>query len=269
MFAGWLSKATRPGGGSALTALGAAGFLCALLSVQSAFADTTTLSSSKDNTIFEDFTGNSNGAGPVFFVGNNGSGSGFARRGLIAFDLSTVPKGATVTSVKLNLRCTRTPPSPTSTPIELHRLLHSWGEATSNSGTTGGKGVTAASGDATWNNYSNPSGAWIAKGGDFDSTFSVRTNVSSLASYTFGSTPRLVSDVQGWLDDPLSNNGWILTGNEVNIRTARQFASRQNPTIANRPTLTIDYTVPEPHTGALGLAVCASALARRRRRAPI
>ena len=49
-------------------------------------------------------------------------------------------------------------------------------------------------------------------------------------------------DVQAWLDDDSTNFGWLLRGDESTIFTARQFASRENLTVANRPLLTIDFT---------------------------
>ena len=52
----------------------------------------------------------------------------------------------------------------------------------------------------------------------------------------------MVSDVQRWLDDPSSNYGWILTGNEADARTSKRFNSRHNA--AAPPSLTIDYTPP-------------------------
>src|SRR5262249_14709352 len=38
--------------------------------------------------------------------------------------------------------------------------------------------------------------------------------------------------------------GWIVTGDETAIRTAKQFDSRENATAANRPVLTVDFTAP-------------------------
>ena len=54
----------------------------------------------------------------------------------------------------------------------------------------------------------------------------------------------MVADVQAWLDDPLTDFGWLLRGNEGASQTARRFDSRQNSVEANRPVLTIVYTPP-------------------------
>ena len=68
---------------------------------------TVILSAAKDNTIYQDATGNSNGIGENFFSGNTATES--ARRALIKFDIAAqIPAGAVITSVTLNLFCNRT-----------------------------------------------------------------------------------------------------------------------------------------------------------------
>ena len=52
----------------------------------------------------------------------------------------------------------------------------------------------------------------------------------------------MLADVQGWLDDPSTNFGWLLLGNESGTRTTKRFDSKDNPTEANRPALTIEFT---------------------------
>ena len=101
----------------------------------------------KDNTLFEDPSGLvSNGAGPTMFAGANGQAS--IRRALVAFDLSSIPAGATVTSASLNINVTKNHPG--SYAFDIHRMLADWGESDSNSGTSG-QGVDAHPGDVTWN----------------------------------------------------------------------------------------------------------------------
>src|SRR5512138_1978 len=75
--------------------------------VASAGAATVTLTTSKDNTLYESATGAlSNGAGAHFFAGRTGTNSGGKiRRGVIAFDVAAnVPPGSTITNVVLTLR---------------------------------------------------------------------------------------------------------------------------------------------------------------------
>ena len=59
--------------------------------------------------------------------------------------------------------------------------------------------------------------------------------------YTWGSTAGMVADVQSWLDDPGSNFGWIILGDEgTSLPTAKRFDSRE--TAATGPFLTVDFT---------------------------
>ena len=63
---------------------------------------TVSFSPNRDNTLYEDPTGQlSNGQGIYFFDGK--TGSNLLRRGLIAFDLSSIPTNATVTDATLSM----------------------------------------------------------------------------------------------------------------------------------------------------------------------
>ncbi len=69
--------------------------------------------------------------------------------------------------------------------------------------------------------------------------------VSGLGAYVFPSTAGLVSDVQGWVNNPGSNAGWLLISEgEGTPKTARLFATREDT--ANAPVLTIQYTLSAP-----------------------
>ena len=49
----------------------------------------------------------------------------------------------------------------------------------------------------------------------------------------------MVADVQGWIDNPGSNNGWMVIGDEVNPTTARRFDSSEG---GSPPQLVVDFT---------------------------
>ena len=85
--------------------------IAALLTIAGwATADTVQLAPSKDNTIYETPVDNSNGAGDGIFVGRVGfNGNGTKRRGLIAFDLSSIPSGSTINSATLRLEVALAP----------------------------------------------------------------------------------------------------------------------------------------------------------------
>ena len=199
-----------------------------------------TIGPSKDNTLYQSDTGSlSNGAGPSFFVGTT-AGS-LIRRGVIAFDIAgSVPAGATINTVALRLNMSMTLAA--AQPVELHRLLADWGEGTSVAPGGGGGGAPATTNDATWIHRFFNTVTWTNPGGDFSPSVSARTTVGAPGSYVWGSTPEMVADVQGWLNNPGSNFGWLLLGNEATSQTAKRFDSKENPTPSSRPTLTIDYT---------------------------
>jgi hypothetical protein len=202
---------------------------------------TVVLGTSKDNTLYQTPLGNiSNGAGDSFFVGVDGPMGGFTiRRGVIAFDIAdAIPAGSTINSVTLNLFMVQSRAGAET--IELHDALADWGEGNS-IGT--GMGAPATTNDATWiYRFFNTPATWTNPGGDFTSTVSASKSVSGVGSYTWGSTPQMVADVQNWLDHPTNNFGWVVLGNEAGTMTAKRFGTKENSVATDRPTLTIDYT---------------------------
>jgi|TARA_B100000470_G_scaffold185955_1_gene151294 hypothetical protein len=46
-----------------------------------------------------------------------------------------------------------------------------------------------------------------------------------------------------WIDNPDSNYGWLVLGDETENRTSKRFDSSENETEANRPILTIKYPI--------------------------
>lgn len=217
--------------------------MCVLLVNQSVISQTQVmLGSSKDNTLIQDATGSfSNGAGPDFFVGRvSTSGNGTIRRGVIAFNVAgSIPSGATITGVTLTLNMSHTNQLTAQT-IELHRTLQNWGEGTSFA--TGGQGASSTTGDATWLHTFYNTSFWAAQGGNFSGTISASKSVGAVQAYTWGSTTQMVSDVQSWLDNPATNFGWTVTGNEENLQTAKRFDTKENPSPSARPQLTVVYT---------------------------
>lgn len=202
---------------------------------------TITTSASKDNTIFETPEGNSNGKGIHFFAGRTGVMSGNSRRrALITFDLSQIPTGATIQSASLTLPMTKT--SSGAQAVALHRVSADWGEGSSNAGNINdGDGALAQSGDATWVHRFFNTDFWTNDGGDFNPTPSASISVSGIRSYTWGSTAAMVADVQSWIDNPSTNFGWIIIGNEAANSTTKQFASRESS--ANPPQLSVTFLV--------------------------
>ena len=183
----------------------------------------------------------SNGAGEHIFVGN--TAGGLARRSVIAFDFSgNIPVGATINRVSLTLNVSRTQAGEED--VIIHRLIADWGEGASDAAANEGGGTAPEPGDATWIHTHFDSNIWQTPGGDFSVAASASEPVGGIGPYTWKSTDGLVADVQGWLDDPLTNFGWLLLGNETGSQTTKRFYSKENPSAADRPSLTVEFTSP-------------------------
>jgi len=204
-----------------------------------------TISSSKDNTLYESSTGSlSNGAGTRCFTGRSGSkNSGLKRRAVIAFDVAKqIPKGSTITKADLVLTVVASASFSNNT-VSLHRLNADWGEAGSIGGGTGqGQGGAAKTNDATWIHTLFNTKKWANAGGDFNSKASGSTSVGTSGNATWASTTPMVADVQSWLDKPATNFGWLLLGDESTNATAKAFATKEDKTAAMRPRLVVTYT---------------------------
>lgn len=195
-----------------------------------------------DTTLFEDAPDNNLGATATLIAGT--TATGFRNRALVKFDLAGIPANATITSAALTLNVVKAGSGPGST-FDLHFMLQDWGEGSG----TGNQGTPANTGEATWNNRFHPSTPWNSPGAtadaDYVATISATNFMDGAGSYTFVSTPGLVSDVQAWLNHPGNNFGWILISeDEMDLATARRIGSREDPN--NTPVLTVQYTVPAP-----------------------
>ena len=203
----------------------------------------------RDNTIYSESSELSNGTGGDVFAGRTFGGN--MRRALLAFDLTTIPAGSVVRSATLHLTLTLAP-NMDPQDVSLHRLEADWGEADSYAAPPGGSGAPAERGDATWAESFFQSTSWATAGGDFAASPSAVTSVGSVSGVdTAWESPVMVADVQGWIDTPAANHGWILIGNEVGTMTARRFASRENGNATYRPHLVVEYTPPAGGPGAV------------------
>lgn len=224
------------------------------------------LGAAKDTMIFQNRDDHGAGGSPGFYAGTNSSLS--VRRGMIEFDVSSIPSTAVITQVQLRLLIGQIAgsgggggiPNPT---IGLHKLMVDWGEADTGASTATtlsgiGQGDPADADDATWNaRFFGSATPWGQPGGqpgiDFRATASASLvqgdDVGDISLWT--STPALVADVQSWLGASLSNHGWMLiNADETAAQTFRGFYSRDfnpnddptYPDLANYfPRLTVSY----------------------------
>ena len=207
---------------------------------------TATLSSIKDNTVYEGVD-SSNGSGYHMFAGTSTLGNDppeSIRRALLMFDVAqTIPSGSTIDSVSLRLNMSRTHPLSGIRTVSLHRVLADWGEGESHALGNEGIGATARYYDATWVYAFHDSVMWSNQGGDYTSAPSAQTDVGIEAAYKWKSV-EMAADVQSWLDTPAANFGWIIVCDESEGLTAKRFDTRENPDPPTRPSLSVWYTVP-------------------------
>ena len=196
----------------------------------------------KDNTMFEedDF---SNGKGEYLFAGRTAGTDGTPdnRRALLRFAVAdSLPAGATIDSVHLTLRVSKTVAG--ARIHSLHTLTADWGEGNSNAPGDEGTGENAQTGDATWTHRFFDTAVWSMTGGDFGVGAVASRSVAGVGFYTWASAG-MATDVQSWLDSPATNFGWIVIGDESTDTTTKRFDSREGVQAANRPKLTIYYTI--------------------------
>src|SRR6266513_3624400 len=208
-----------------------------------ASATTININPSKDNTLYEFVAADgdrSNGIGLHLFAGRTDMAE--KRRGVLAFNVAgSIPPGSTITSASLSMNMSRTLLN-TARTIELHKLLADWGQGTSDASGQEGQGIAATTNDATWRHRFYNTIFWTTQGGDFSGTVSASQSVGAIGLYVWSST-QMVADVQSWLDNPATNFGWLVLGNEATNDTTKRFDTRES-TIP--PVLTVEYTTATP-----------------------
>jgi hypothetical protein len=232
--------------GKRLMIVAAAAAAVGLIGAPIARAGSASLVASKDNTLFENPDGlSSNGSGSYLFVGRTSTNG--VRRALVAFDLpSAVPTNAFITSASLDVNVSRAILNSNAT---LHVVSQNWGEGASNAGDPGGGGTAAQTGDATWKHTFYNTGLWTNLGGDFNATASDTTSMG-FGNASFSSTQMEV-DVQNWINNPATNFGWLMKGDEAVSQSAKRLDSRESISGAG-PTLTVGWDASTWNSGTSG-----------------
>lgn len=176
-------------------------------------------------------------------------GDSHARRGLIRFDVSALAgQFASIDSITLRLNALFV--SGTNT-VELH------GPVAPNGGWVAGTSDDVPqAGTSTWNNLIDPGTPWIGGPGLGTTGFGALLDDNTYSSGFTGLTDFVITDpvlATAIINDFLSGNneGFFLVatnetlGVDTNIVA---FTSSEVMTVAQRPQLIINYTVPEPST---------------------
>jgi hypothetical protein len=195
-----------------------------------------TLDPSKDNSIYEE-SELSNGAGQYLFTGRTLQDN--RRRALLKFDLSeAVPEGHIVDSASLVLVPSLVKTDGTT--VAIYKVTTFWGEGSSDAEGPEGKGAPATDGDATWIKSVVSGDPWVKPGGDFDLQPIADTSVFLGTDALFESA-FLTSLVNSWIEDPTSNHGVIVKGDETKKGSAIRFNSREFANSGKLPMLKLYY----------------------------
>lgn len=254
-----------------------------------AFAATRTLSAAHDTTISSQSPDNNNGAAGSILTGRR-SASGSRMRGLIRFTMpASLEDRVTVTSAVLTMytevmnklgEATETPfesGQPTAATVSLKLLSQTWDE---------GNGVVLKSGSTTQANSAGEpcttittsrGATWTyanckAATGDWAGGTTVHTSDS--ASVARAVPPRAITwssstmnaDVQGWIDSPSTNFGWLITSNSegntaATTAQAQRFYSSEGSVSSRRPALAITYSCKSGFAASgLECTACTSAM---------
>jgi hypothetical protein len=243
--------------------------------------------STGDDTLFQ---ANNNDLGdPGIFVGTDSSSS--FKDGLMAFNVSTIPAGATITGATLDLYIGQVAGSGGGSvtnsgaprTISLYDESQAWGASTNEVGSTAfaghGQGFAANPGDATWNYAAYNSNSSLAT--PWTSGMPANITGSSVALATTSGIPgttsaevqwtsaALATEVQGWVNKPSSNNGLaVVNSNSSSAQSFLAFWGAQGAANAGNglaPDLAVTYVVPEPLSISMVVFGMPILLSRRRR----
>ena len=200
-------------------------FVAALGILPVAFCDTVNLTPVADTTISENNSASTEAMSGHMIVGHLQLANAMSR-GLLRFELTSLPSGAVVNSATLTVTVTIS--ASAADTHALHRMTAPWDEATAN-----------------W--ILSGFDEWMNGGGDYQSSPDATLSIAGAGDYTFLSTPGLVSSVQAWVDNTNSNHGWVLRSqSEASGRNGRRFSTREESPSLPVTTLTVDYTIPTP-----------------------
>ncbi len=176
------------------------------------------------------------------------------RRGLLKFDLSAVPAGATINGATLVLTMVAANTGGQYN-VSLHRALSEWFE-----GVKSGAAPDAGTDGSTWN-HRNVNGDlhWGAVGGQSGTDYAAVATDTEAVGQSGVYTWDVTADVADWIAGTAPNYGWwLLNASEATSGSNRAFAASDWPLAMDRPRLVIDYTEAAPGgSGARSFVVIA------------
>jgi outer membrane protein assembly factor BamB len=190
--------------------------------------EVTTLTANADNTLDAGLPGTNNGTaltvGTLSAAGNN-------QRGLVRFDLSTIPSTSAVKTSLLKMKLL-TPPG-ASRNQSAHRItgIVQW--------TEGGSNWTSRDGTVP-NNWSTPGGDFYATAAD---TQASGTTLGSIITWTIRNDGGVSNIPQGWVDGSLTNNGLLLKDQVEDAASSVSHQEMQSGTSKNILTVTTSAAI--------------------------
>ena len=182
---------------------------------------TVTLTAIDDSYLRLDNATTNYGTATTFEVGKSPSRT---KRGLLKFDLVTIPSNAIIQSGTMSI--TLTGGDVVTLSLSAHYLTQPWLESA-----------------VTWNKK-DASTNWTTAGGTYNTTATATiTSDATLVAKNFN----ISSLVQAWVNGSITNNGLLIKQtNEATLNKRHIYASSEHATTASRPKLTINYVVPLP-----------------------
>lgn len=168
----------------------------------------------KDTFVAEYYPSMENSTAQTFGVGAGINASGSRMWGLIKFDLGLIPNDAIINSATLRLKTAGVENATADKSISIHNVLSDWVET------------------VTWSNKPAFDGTAKATG-----TASKTNNTDNFFNVT--------AMVQEWVNGTTANNGMLLKETPEGVATGNIYFYASNAVAtSDRPTLTIDYTIP-------------------------
>jgi hypothetical protein len=190
-----------------------------------------------DTTIMNNYADRDYGWSDSLFAGYTTGGDLW--RGLIKFDISQIPAGATITKATLRLYCSLTYDN-NSYNISLHRSLVEWFASVYNNT------VPVDVDSSVWNYRIYNTHAWAGGAGGASGT-----EYAALATDTVSVDKKpnvfynwdVTSDIVAFHNGTYNNYGWwLISSNESTAGSVRRFLSAESEYVGLRPRLVIEYT---------------------------